>query len=330
LWVWGTDLKKAIIESSLIIKITRLVKIREKAFFAIMRQTGLTPRAIRRLKVKNLEPNMTIPRKINIQREPRQGTSEKPPIFIGEEANRYLTQYLATRLSSTRESLLFSAKYNPNKEINTKNVSREFRRALEKIEKKNKHRYGLKNGITEKSVKKKFTLFSLIEFYREKAKPYLSEMEKNPDEDEEYYRKMYEEKALPLLEIESPNTYTIIPTKQYNREILKRDSQIKEMKQTIARDSEYISSILSLLYSNRGNPETHENEEIGDRFIELWKEVSELQLKNLRDVWQSEGRIKLLPMLDIVEELTKTLKRIKKPYDKLERKITRDSIKDMG
>ena len=95
------------------------------------------------------------------------------------------------------------------------------------------------------------------------------------------------------------------------------------MEQTIARDSDYISSILTLLYNNKGDPETRENEEIGDRFIELWKEVRELQLKNLRDAWQSEGKIKHLPLLDIVEELTKTLKCIKKPYDELERQTAR-------
>ena len=303
-------MKKAIIESSLIIKITRRVKIREKAFFAIMRQTGLTPRTLRRLKIKNLEPNTTIPRKIDIPREPRQGTSKKPPIFIGDEANRYLTKYLKTRKNATPENLLFSAKNNPNKEINTKNVSREFRRALEKIEKENKHRY-VKNAIIEKSEWKKFTLFSLIEFYRENAKHYLTETENNPNENDEYYRKMYEEKALPFLEIEFPIAY--------QKENLKLGSQIKEMKQTIARDSEFISSILTLLYNNKGDPETGENEEIGDRFIELWKEVRKLQHKNLMDTWQSEGKIKYIPLLDIVEELTKTLKRIKKPYDELER-----------
>jgi hypothetical protein len=114
-------------------------------------------------------------------------------------------------------------------------------------------------------------LFSLIEFYREKAKHYLDEIDKNPNENDEYYRKMYKEKALPFLEIESPITY--------QKEILKLGSQIKEMKQTIARDSEYISSILTLLYNNKGDPETGENEEIGDSFIELWKEVRELTQK---------------------------------------------------
>ena len=280
-----------------------------------MRQTGLTPKTIRRLKIKNLEPSTAIPRKIDIQQEPRQEKSEKPPLFIGEEANKYLTQYLATRKSATPENLLFSAKNNPNKKINTKNVSREFRRALEKIEKENKYRYGLKSAIIEKSEKRKFTLFSLIEFYRENAKQYLTEIENNPNKNEEYYRKLYKEKALPFLEIESPIAY--------QKENRKLGSQIKEMKQTIARDSEYINSILTLLYNNKGDPETGENEEIGDRFIELWKEVRKLQHKNLMDALKSEGKIQLLPRLDIVEELAKTLKRIKKPYDELERQTLR-------
>jgi len=98
------------------------------------------------------------------------------------------------------------------------------------------------------------------------------------------------------------------------------------MEQTIARDSDYISSILTLLYNNKGDPETRENEEIGDSFIELWEEVRKLQLKNLEDAWKSEGKIKLLQFLDIVEELTKTLKSIKKPYAELERQTTRANI----
>ena len=238
-----------------------------------------------------------------MNKELKQGTAKKPPHFIGEEANTYIERYLATRNNLTPESLLFSAKKNPNKEINTKNMSRAFRTALKKID-------DFREG--------KVTLFSLIEFYRKNTKHYQTEIDNNPNETDEYYRKLYKEKAMPFLEIESPITITINPTKKrYRKEILKRDSLIREMKQTITRDSEYISSILSLLYSNRGDPETHENEEIGDRFIELWKEVSELQIKNLENAWKSEGRTKLLPFFDIVEELTKTLKRIKKPYDEL-------------
>ena len=131
---------------------------------------------------------------------------------------------------------------------------------------------------------------------------------------------MYAKRAMPFLEIESQITISINPTrKRYRNELWKRDTQIKEMKQTITADNEYISSILTLLYNNRGDPETGENEQIGDNFIELWKETRDKQLKNLWDSWQSNFKIELLPGVDIIEELTKTLKRIKKPFDELEK-----------
>jgi hypothetical protein len=37
------------------------------------------------------------------------------------------------------------------------------------------------------------------------------------------------------------------------------------------------------------------------------------------DAWNSRFEIQLILYVDIVEKLTKTLKRIKKPYDELER-----------
>ena len=96
------------------------------------------------------------------------------------------------------------------------------------------------------------------------------------------------------------------------------ETENREMTKSIVRDNEFISSILTLLYDNKGDFETRENEVIGDKFIELWKEVRQKQFKHLEDAWRNR-KITLLPFMDIVEELTKTLKRIKKPYDELER-----------
>ena len=315
-------MKKAIIQKDLIIRITHQVPIREKAFFTLMRQSGLTPQTVKKLRIKSLEPSTIIPRRISTIPELKQRRTKQPPHFIGEEANIYIKQYLATRKNLKPENLLFASKNNPKKEISTKNVSRAFREALDEIQnEKNLHEPRSINA--KKFRKRKFSLFSLIEFYRENTKHYKSELDNNPNEDVEYYRKLFKEKAMPFLEIESSMTITISPTRKlYQNEIHWRDRKIGEMKQTITRDSDYISSILTLLYNNKGDPETGENEEIGDRFIELWKEVRKLQLKNLEVAWKSEGEIKVLPFLDIVEELTKTLKRIKRPYDELERQTT--------
>lgn len=309
-------MKKEIIDKELINKITHRVPIREKAFFTIMRQSGLKPQIIKRLRIKNLEPDTIIPRRIETRQESKQTTDKEFLHFIGEEANNYITQYLATRRILTPESLLFTTRNKVDKEISTKNVSRAFRETLEKIESEKKTKYEVKSANTEKSGKRNFSLLSLTEFYRENTKHYRTELSNNPNESDEYYRKLYKEKAVPFLEIESPIIIRINPTtKRYRDEIEIRDNQIKEITQILVKDNEYIGSILSLLYNNSGDPETGENITLGDDFIELWKGTSAEQRSNLNDAWNR--KTELLPYEDIVESLTKELKRILKPYEDL-------------
>lgn len=314
-------MKRPIISENLINKITHRAPIREKAFFTIMRQSGLKAKTIARLRLKNLEARKTIPRKIDVSHELNQNKTKKLPHFIGQEANRYIKQYSATRNDLTRDSLLFAPKNNENKEISPKNVSRTFREILDKLEEERNYRQTINE--TE-SAKQNFSLKSLTAFYISKTKDYRKEIDKNPNENDEYHRKLYKEKALQFLEIESQTSYKIIPNRREYRKAAKyfekTDTENREMTKKIARDSEFISSILTLLYNNKGDPETGQNEKVGDNFIELWKEVSDKQTKNLKDAWQSHSKIELLPLIDIVEELTKTLKRIKKPYDELERR----------
>ena len=187
-------------------KITELCKIREQAFFTIMRQSGLTPNTIKKLKIKNLEkilePNTPIPCKINIPNELEKNKIKKPPTFIGEEAINYLKEYLKTdRKNLTPESLLFSLHTNPNKEINTKDVSREFKQSVQKLKKDKKITYEDKKGKPSE-----LRLYRLIKFYQKTAKPYLKEIKNNPNKDNEFYRNLYKEKVIRPLEIQIPTT----------------------------------------------------------------------------------------------------------------------------
>jgi hypothetical protein len=168
--------------------------------------------------------------------------------------------------------------------------------------------------------RRKFSIYSLIRFYQENSKNYEKSLKDNPHESDVFYRKLYTEKAMCSLEIESLITIRLT-RKQRRTELANRDYQIKEMKQTIARDSEYISSILTLLYNNEGDMETGENIEIGDRLIELWKETFEKQNDYVMFAWKNIDKFKILPMADIVQELTRTIMRIKKPYDELEQRV---------
>jgi hypothetical protein len=301
--------KKKIVSASreLILEITKKVSIREQAIFTIIRQTGLSPEFIKKLKYKDLEQTEQIPRKI----ETRQFMAyhDKPPVFIGEEASLYLNRYLATRNNLTPESSLFCSK--TGKEIDTKNLSRTFRQTLDKI-------------INEKKTsgthkRREVSIYSLVRFYQENSKNYKKALKDNPHESEDFNRRLYKEKAMPSLEFESLITIRYLTRKQRRTELSNLKFQNKEMKQTITRDREFISSILTLIYNNKGDPETGEAVEIGDEFIELWKETFDEEHEYLMWVWGKIGTRKLLPMPDIVEELTKTLKQIKEPYDQLQR-----------
>jgi len=286
------------VEADDVIRITGLCPPREQAFFTIMRQSGLKPHIIKKLRRKDIELNSTTPCKIDFPER-----DLEPPAFIGEEAVNYTKQYLATRKNVTPDSLLFTSHTNQNKEINTKDVSRTFRIAAEKVAKEDHRR---------------LKLMSLIYFYRDQAKPYLKELENHPFHNDEFYRDLYKKHALPLLEIETRITIQKrAPKKWFHQKIESQNNQIEELKQTIVRDNEYISSILSLLYDNKGNWETGENIKLGDKFIKLWQEAKDVQLMHMVDFLNE--RKKYVPYVDILEELTKTLENILKPYEELKK-----------
>jgi hypothetical protein len=178
-------------------KITEKSPLREKAFFTLMRQSGLPPHTIKQLKIGNLEkvlePYTPIPCKITLPHG-------KTPAFIGHETLNYLKRYLLERTNPQQESLLFTIRNKPNKEINTKDVSRTFKRAAKSLKSP--------NGIVSENKTRKpneLKLYSLIRFYRENAKRYLTELNKTTTlQSDAFYRKLYAREAMPNLEIELP------------------------------------------------------------------------------------------------------------------------------
>lgn len=307
-------MKNRNIQENEINRITEKCKPREQAFFTVMRQSGLTPHILKQLKIKNLErilePETPTPCLIDVPHE-------ELPTFIGQEGIQHLKQYLHIRARKeklTPESLLFTAKNNPNKQINTKDVSRTFRQTAQKLRITTRIGQKIKKGEPSE-----IRLFSLIRFYKKNAKDYLKELQDNPPlKDPEFFRSLYQEHAMPFLEIETKITIPIHQLKTQYQKIESQNNQIKEMRQTIAKDNEYISSILTLLYNNKGDYETGENVELGDYFIELWKKTEEEQRRHLIECWNTR-KTKLLPYKDILEELTKTLQRIRKPYEELKK-----------
>jgi len=195
-------------------KITERCKIREQAFFTIMRQSGLTPYIIKQLKIKNLEKiletDTPIPCKINVPQEKQKEKFRTPPAFIGYEGTEHLKQYLKTdREDLTTESLLFTIHNNPNKEINTKDVSRAFKQTAEKLKKDKIIMYEDKKEGKANTIR----LYNLINYYKTNAKEYLTEVKNNPNREDEFYRKLYKENTMIHLEIETPSKTEIIQLK---------------------------------------------------------------------------------------------------------------------
>jgi site-specific recombinase XerD len=190
-------------------------KPREKAIYALMAQSGLRGHTIKKLRLKNIEDLNTerLSYKITIPQGISKGKFGSHVAFIGEESAKYLRLYLATRTALTPESLLFCTHGKPNTPVNLKNLSRAFQTTALKLRKTGALNY----EVREKGKPSELRLYTLRKFFKRKCKEIGDEdtnylmghtivgangnyAPRNP----EYYRKRYEEKALPFLRLESP------------------------------------------------------------------------------------------------------------------------------
>jgi hypothetical protein len=273
-------------------KITEHSPIREKAFFTIMRQGGLTPHTIQQLKIKDLEPDTPTPCKINIPQATQKGKF-KPPTFIGKEAIKYTKQYLATRINLTPESLLFTIK-NADTKINTKDVSRTFRIKAQKYEKTKT----INPEEITKGKPNKLQLYSLVRFYRKNAKKYLIEAKNNPNQNEEFYRKLYKEKAMPNLEIKTPTT----------TELENRIEKIENMIPIFIKENDIQGKFLT-------------KEELNSEIKEI-REHEQWLKKHPKEAEKEYNRMKN----EEIQNLTSDLKNLKTNYEILKKTI--DNIKN--
>ena len=84
---------------------------RDRAFFAVMAQSGLRPRTLCQLRLKNLEPDFStgqIPCRVEVPQKIIKGKNVKHFTFIGSEAVEYLRKYFLTRGQVHREHYVFT------------------------------------------------------------------------------------------------------------------------------------------------------------------------------------------------------------------------------
>lgn len=209
---------------------------REKAFFTVMAQSGLRPSTLCNLKYEHIREDLLhhhIPCKIEVPQEIAKGKYRSYFTFIGEEAVHYLQSYLNTRRNIADEDYLFS-KEGTDEKTSPKSLSNFFARTVQKL--KNKGLMVVKQK--QKKKPRDIRLYNLRKFFRKYAHQAGFELVQfwmghivNAGQDEhyrptdvEFHRKLYADKAMPFLRLESPtpsDTNKIITTlkEQHQKEM---------------------------------------------------------------------------------------------------------------
>jgi site-specific recombinase XerD len=122
-----------------IAEVFKVSKPRNRAFYAVMTQSGLRPHTICHLQLKHLELDRfekgEIPVKIQIPQIIAKGKFKGYWSFIDLEATEYLQDYLKTRPNINPESWLF-AKYGRDEASGPKNFSHDFNRTVRTLKAK--------------------------------------------------------------------------------------------------------------------------------------------------------------------------------------------------
>jgi ribosomal 50S subunit-associated protein YjgA (DUF615 family) len=151
---------------------------------------------------------------------------------------------LATRTNLTPEDLVFCAHDDPKKTVNVKDMSRAFRLAARKLQQS-----GAINFEIRKGKPSELRLYNLRKYFRKQAHQtgfenvnYLmghtvrgSDANYKP-QDPEFYRKIYEEKAMPFLRLETATpTETEKTISELKKQVEQKDQKLQELEMKIQR-----------------------------------------------------------------------------------------------
>jgi len=215
-----------------------ICKPREKAFFCMIAQSGLRPYTLCQLQVKDvegiLEDETPIPCLVEVPCDKAKGKYSAYFTFLAEESVAYLKNYLKTRVGLTPESLLFS-QYGKEKRLERRNLSNVFHKHLNQLKKRGLITFEQKAHRKPSEIR----LYNLRKFFRKFAAQagldfvaywmghtsmlgvdlaYFSQ-------DPEHHRKIYAEKAMPHLRLE---TATPRETEQTIKEMRKEIEKLRQ------------------------------------------------------------------------------------------------------
>ena len=196
-----------------LIKILGASRPRERAFFTMMAQTGLRPTTLCKLKIKHILPDFrdgTIPCKTDVPQELAKGKYRNYFSFMGEESVKALKKYFLTRRNLNRESFLFVSHGRNPTEVSPKTFSAVFSRTARKLKQTGEIDFEAEYGKPAK-----LRLYNLRKYFRKYAGQAGADFvnfwmghtlgvdEHYFSRDPELHRKMYMEKAMPHLRLET-------------------------------------------------------------------------------------------------------------------------------
>jgi integrase len=229
---------------------------RERAFYAVMAQSGLRPNTIVQLRLKHLEPDFSvgrIPYKIEVPKEITKGKYSSYYSFIGPEAIKHLRNYLNVRGTLTPESLLFTEYGSNDKPASTFSLSKCYAKTIRKLKAKGVLKFEQKAYNKPAELR----LYSLRKYFRKMAGAmgfeYVQFMmghivkagcdENYRPRDPEFYRKLYEEKAMPFLRISAATpTETESVIEDQRQKIANLENQNTMLKKRIEEDGKAFSA----------------------------------------------------------------------------------------
>ncbi len=241
-------------------EILRISSPRDRAFFAVLAQSGLRPYTICKLKIKHLEPDLsndTVPLKIEVPKEIAKGKYRGHITFIAEESVQYLKDYLKTRGNLTSESWVFT-KYGTEEQSSPKAFSHKFRKAARKLREKGIFKFEVrKNGKPSE-----LRLYSLRKFFRKHAGQagfenvqfwmghvvQAGQEEHYRPRDVEFHRKLYAEKAMSFLRLEQPTpTETEKVIEDLRAQLAERNGTVRELQGRIQLTEQKLAELEKLI-----------------------------------------------------------------------------------
>lgn len=245
------------IDKDEILKILSISRPRERAFFTVMAQSGLRPVTLCALQLKHLEPDFSegrIPCRINVPQELSKGKYREYFSFIGEDAVNALKAYFTTRPDLTRESPLFSGY---GEEAETHRIvwvfTTKFREAIRTLKEKGEIDYEQK----EKGKPAELRLYNLRKWFKKMAYQAGSDLvefwmghkgkgvrDHYRPQDVDFHRKIYAEKAMPHLRLETATPSETDKTiSELRQKLENREGEILDLRGTVLQLQNAISAL---------------------------------------------------------------------------------------